>query len=338
MHLSKGEVAGTPVMGMPLTLRAARELAANVLRQRAMGVDVAADAKARKAVRQQLVATSFGATARQFIVEHKVKRTRTRPRRWYETAALLGLYWPNEYGPAKTEPKVIPNGLAQRWAKKPLDDIDEATVLLVLDEAKRRAVPGIKPRTPGLSHSRARALHAALNIFFTWAKAERLVKATPMRELTRPEGAAARERALTPDEIRLFWQATDKVGEPFGTVCKLLLLTGARLREITGIRRSELKLSDDGTAAVDLPSNRTKNKLPFLLPLSPAALALIPANEHEIVFTTTGTTPPSSFSRAKEKLDSLMPDVGPWRVHDLRRTAVTGMHGLAYCHTMWRLV
>ena len=87
-------------------------------------------------------------------------------------------------------------------------------MLLVLDEAEPVASRRIKPRTPGLSHSRARALHAALNIFFTWAKAERLVKATPMRELTRPEGAAARERALTPDEIRLFWQATDKVGKP----------------------------------------------------------------------------------------------------------------------------
>jgi integrase len=45
----------------------------------------------------------------------------------------------------------------------------------------------------------------------------------------------------------------------------------------------------------------------------------------EFVFTTTGTTPVSGWSKTKRRLDSLMPDVPAWRIHDLRRTAVTGM-------------
>src|SRR5262249_1077671 len=52
-------------------------------------------------------------------------------------------------------------------------------------------------------------------------------------------------------------------------------------------------------------------------------------------FTTTGTTPPSGWSRAKRRLDAVMftaarerargASIAPWRLHDLRRTAVTGM-------------
>ena len=74
---------------------------------------------------------------------------------------------------------------------------------------------------------------------------------------------------------------------------------------------------------------------PHKLILPPMALALIPPGLHDLVFTTTGTTPPSAWSRAKRRLDAAMlaaardhahdAPITPWRLHDLRRTAVTGM-------------
>jgi hypothetical protein len=42
------------------------------------------------------------------------------------------------------------------------------------------------------------------------------------------------------------------------------------------------------------------------------------------MFTTTGTTPISGWSKTKGRLDAAM-KTAPWRLHDLRRTAVTGM-------------
>jgi integrase len=42
------------------------------------------------------------------------------------------------------------------------------------------------------------------------------------------------------------------------------------------------------------------------------------------VFTTNGTTAISGFSKIKRRLDSMM-KIASWRVHDLRRTAVTMM-------------
>ena len=172
--------------------------------------------------------------------------TLPRQRRWYETAAVLGLRWPGSADPAKDAPEVIKGGLAERWAGKAVTEIDEDAIVVVLDEARRRAVPGITPLRPGLSNARVRALHGALGSFFGWLRAERLIKTNPMRELSRPEAPASRERVLSPDELRRFWQAAGEVGEPWGAVLKLLLLTGCRLREIGEMRRSEL--AEDGTA------------------------------------------------------------------------------------------
>jgi integrase len=141
---------------------------------------------------------------------------------------------------------------------------------------------------------------------------------------------------LTNQEIRWLWRACDQLGEPFAAIIKLLLLTGQRLNEVAGMRRDEL--SDDG-ATWDIPGSRTKNKKPHRVPLPLAARSLIPDGDQVLVFTTTGTTPPSGWSRAKRRLDALMLKVAqqergkgaaiaPWRLHDLRRTAVTGMNEL----------
>src|SRR5262249_1787931 len=177
----------------------------------------------------------------------------------------------------------------------------------------------------------ARALHTVLSALFTWLQRQRRVTSNPCAGLHRPAAPRPRERTLSNDEIRLFWQACDAVGEPFGAIFKLLLLTGARLNEGAGMRRSELHAN----GAWHLACSRTKNRGPHKLLLPPMALALIPPGPHDLVFTTTGTTPPSGWSRAKRRLDAAMlaaardrardASIAPWRLHDLRGTAVTGM-------------
>jgi integrase len=128
---------------------------------------------------------------------------------------------------------------------------------------------------------------------------------------------------LTTSEIVKFWKACDSVGEPFGSVFKLLLLTGARLREVAGMRRSEL--SDDGTWI--LPSSRSKNRRSHTVPLPLQArsiIAAVPNLGTDLLFTTTGTTAVSGWSKIKKRLDHLMgDDVPPWTLHDIRRSMVT---------------
>jgi integrase len=83
---------------------------------------------------------------------------------------------------------------------------------------------------------------------------------------------------------------------------------------------------------------RTKNKKAHTIDLSPQPLALIP-NERQLdcpfVFSTTGHSAPSGFSKAKARLDKEMAAIlgdafQPWRTHDLRRTAASGMAALGF--------
>lgn len=45
----------------------------------------------------------------------------------------------------------------------------------------------------------------------------------------------------------------------------------------------------------------------------------------DYLFSFTGNDAVNGFGYAKERLDKLMPGAEPWRIHDLRRTATTGM-------------
>ena len=337
------ELAGEPQIGQPLTVAAAHALAAWVHRERALGLDVIADHKARKhrqrAEAQQRAATSFGACVREFVVEHRVKKWRTRPRRWRETARVLGLDYPPGCDPATTEPQEIKNGLVDIWGNRAVAEIDDHLIHETVREAGKHGVPGLRCRNRGSSDARERAMYAALSVLFAWLKRERKVTSNPCANVERPGPPPARERTLSEFEIYLFWHACDAVGEPFATIFKLLLLLGARLNELAGMRRDELR--DDEW---HIPSGRAKNHKSHVLSLPPAAQSLIAAvpGHQQIIFSTNGRTPPSGWSRAKHRLDQEMlklaheeakaagrnPDavtVAAFRLHDLRRTFSTGL-------------
>jgi integrase len=57
--------------------------------------------------------------------------------------------------------------------------------------------------------------------------------------------------------------------------------------------------------------------------------------EEDLIFSTTGSTPVSGFSKAKARIDARMQEIlgdkfHPWRTHDLRRTAASGMAALGF--------
>jgi len=60
------------------------------------------------------------------------------------------------------------------------------------------------------------------------------------------------------------------------------------------------------------------------------ALRAVPrAGGWELIFSTTGTTPVSGFSKAKATLDELS-GVTEWRLHDLRRTGVSALAAMGF--------
>ena len=109
------ELEGEPQIGMPLSLVAARQLAAEVHRQRALGKDVVADHKQRRQRGRSATAGTFGALVRRYVAEH----ARIKTRRWRDAARLLGLNYPTNGDGEPTES----GGLAQRWGSRDADAI-----------------------------------------------------------------------------------------------------------------------------------------------------------------------------------------------------------------------
>jgi integrase len=130
---------------------------------------------------------------------------------------------------------------------------------------------------------------------------------------------------LTDDELKSFWRATEQLGFPFGRAFQLMALTGQRRGEVASMRWSQVNIDQ---AVWTIPAHVAKNGRAHEVPLSPATLEIIEALPRfvgsDFVLTTTGTTPISGFGRAKDRLDFTM-ESDEWRLHDLRRTAASGM-------------
>jgi integrase len=148
------------------------------------------------------------------------------------------------------------------------------------------------------------------------------------------DGAKSRDRVLTDRELAVIWKALPE--SDYGAIVRLLILTGQRREEIGALRWSEVDVEG---GAIALPPARTKNKRPHDVPLSKLALAILesrPARAgRDLVFgdgpgARNGQPPgPESgfqgWSHCKTVLDKQTSSIGPWRLHDVRRTVATRM-------------
>lgn len=217
-----------------------------------------------------------------------------------------------------------------KWGDREIQSITKRDVIDVLDAVVDRGSPVTANR-----------LRAHLNTLFNWAKGRDIIDVNPLDGIKPPAPEKPRDRVLTDDEICLFWNACDGLQYPFGPLYRLLLLTGQRLREVAEMTWREI----DGDTWT-IPALRTKNGDEHIIPLSPDARAVLDGLPRvgRFLFSTTGTTPVSGFTRAKERIDKLMAEavnkdlpegaepvtIPAFTIHDLRRTAATGMAGLRF--------
>jgi integrase len=277
-----------------------------------MGRDVVTDAKATK--KQKLVAVdeTFAVLARLYITEHARRDTR----RWQATARMLGL---------DSELEVIEGGLVDRWGGRPASSITTSDVHDVIDETRDDITPGAKTRRrkEHQSDAAARSMARTLSKLFGWLVEKRKIASTPMAGVRAPRAARPKSRVLSDDEIRKFWNAAGEEQPEFASPLKLLLLTGCRRDEVANLRRAEL--SPD-YSHINLPGSRTKNHRDHVVPLAAMASELIGAavGDGDFVFSTTGRRPVQLGTKVKHRMDAKM-TIAPWTLHDLRRTAATGM-------------
>jgi integrase len=185
----------------------------------------------------------------------------------------------------------------------------------------------------------ANRVRASLSGFFTWAIKEGLIDNNPVSYTNKNPENDDRERVLSPTELKEIW---DALGEGhYADIVRLLLLTGARRKEIAGLRFSEL---EPPLQLMTILGSRTKNHLPHEIPLTPAILAVLGAQPRrlengeprDLMF---GFAPDHGFqtwsankkdlvariNAARAACDNAEP-MPRWRLHDFRQTMSTVMH------------
>ena len=300
-----------------LSLATARAMAAKALDDVDRGKNPAVDKQEIKA-EEMLIEEAF----RQFLDKH----TRTRQGRPIrestkrETARLLGLKrnpeMPEEWG-------VAGGGVLARWRHvKTLQAVTKRDVRDLLDDIMEAA-----------PISANRTLSALKSCFRFHVKRDNLL-ASPAADLDdpAPEGGG-RERVLTDAELAALWRAAD-AEIAYGSMVRILILTGCRRDEVRAAPRSEIDLARREWL---IPGGRVKNGIDHLIPIGDILAGIVKRlpviGDGKLLFTTTGVTPISGLSKIKTRLHEAMAielkqEPPAWSLHDIRRTFVSGLQRL----------
>jgi integrase len=223
-----------------------------------------------------------------------------------------------------------------RLGDRPIGDLSRADIIEVLDEFKAEG-----------KIARAREVRKCLTRLFNWAANRAIISTNPIAGL---QDNALKyvpvDRSLTDAELRAAWLATDAAwagedekatGYPYKHLTKLLLLTGARLREIAEASWADI---DRKERTLRISPERHKSRRGHLIPLSAPAWQIIedlPTTDgQKLLFVTrAGKAPefkkdPANKFRAAVHAQLLEDnkkhgDLDHFRIHDLRHTTETHM-------------
>ena len=205
--------------------------------------------------------------------------------------------------------------LLPTWGARPIADLRRLHLIELTDALLDASKPMAAYR-----------VHEIAKRILNWAVERGEIEASPFATMKPPAPKVMRDRVLKPDEIKPVWEAWGAMDYPFGPLGKLLLMTAQRLNEVAQMQWCEI---DRDNALWVMPADRTKSGRETEVPLSSLALEILDDlprfTEGDYVFTaTSGQRPVSGFSRMKTRADDLS-GVSGWRLHDLRRTARTGL-------------
>jgi len=170
--------------------------------------------------------------------------------------------------------------------------------------------------------SAAASARSVLATFFGWAIGEGFCEDNPVAFTNKPKPQPSRERVLKDAELARVWNAC--ADDDYGKIVRLLILTGARRDEIAGMAWGEL---DKDNRTWTLPAERAKNHRALKLPLPDLAWDIIETverrdfNDHLFGKSKNGF---GNWHVTKQALHQRSGVTG-WTVHDLRRSAATGM-------------
>ncbi len=208
--------------------------------------------------------------------------------------------------------RLLRREVGKPWAGRSVHEISKRDVVEVVLAIEQRGAPGTANKTL-----------KSIKTFLRWCVGRAVLDRSPAEGVPLPAREVARDRVLDDKELAQVILAARKIGGPYGGIVELLVLTGQRRQEVAGLQREELDLAQ---WIWTIPKARTKNAKAHIVHLSKEALAVLKrADQREpLVLSPLGTKTFQDFTHAKRLLDQLSGVTG-WRLHDLRRTCVSGM-------------
>lgn len=241
-----------------------------------------------------------------------------------------------------------------KWVDRPISEIDDEDVVALIVAIRDRKIAYSTGRKQEGAPAVAVNTFDHLRAIFEWAmRPERRksfgLRFNPVAHLRIKDFGImrnVRQTVLTPDEIRAFWQASGKMGYPWGHMFRMLLVTGQRLNEIARASWPEFDLAEK---LLVIPPERFKSNATHPVPLSDLALEIVaelPRREDgPYAFSVKrGRSPATAIGVKKAELDRLMliemktiarergepePDkLRPFVLHDLRRVVRSSLSSL----------
>ncbi len=269
-----------------VTLQMARAEAQKVLAARLEGRDPATEKRESK---RRMTADRVDDLIEVFIVQH-VSKTRK--------AAEIS--------------RLLRREVVSRWGNRCVHAIGKRDIVELASEIAQRGTP-----------MAANTLLKVIKTFLNWCVGRAVIDASPAEGVPLPGKEVARDRVLTNNELASVIRAARQIGGAYGGIVEMLALTGQRREEVAQMVWDEI---DFNSRTWTLPGSRTKNGKPHIVHLSEACIKLIKRASRlgSYVFSISGVRPFQNFTNAKRALDELSGVTG-WRLHDLRRTCVSGM-------------
>ncbi len=269
-----------------VTLHQARTAAQKVFAAKLEGRDPAAE---KRAVKRRIVTDRVEDLLETFIAQH-VSQNRS----------------------ANEISRLLRREVSKAWGHKSIHEISKRDVVEVISAIEQRGAP-----------IAANKALKSIKTFLRWCVGRAILDQSPADGVPLPAKETARDRVLSDTELAQVIGAARAIGGPYGGIVELLALTGQRREEVA---RSTWDEFDLGRQAWTLPKARTKNAKLHIVHLSHQSIAVLKRMEKRgpFVFTVHGNKSFQDFAAAKRELDARSALTG-WRLHDLRRTCVSGM-------------
>jgi integrase len=254
--------------------------------------------------------------------------------------------------------RILAKDVLPRIGRVELERLRKADVLRVVDAIAERGALRVADMS-------ARVLSA----IFNWAIDEDLMTINPAHRIRRrSNGANARDRVLSPSEIKVLWHTLPAIYPDLQRqlMVKLNLLTGCRKMEAQVSEITEFRL-DAATPVWTIPGARTKNGRTHILPLSTSARALVKealsaTRGSHLLFPASDPTHPFDSSalnkgllralrsgtvrsrgvggtyRSEPRAPVLSPEQGAYTIHDLRRTVAAQLKEMGISPDIWKLI